>query len=71
MAAAELSFDEKKALIESNLQEVLNPEIIDAVLKEGRPLKIYWGMVYIFCGLKGETRNSDKKAKSRDPVRIC
>ncbi|KAF2499299.1 tyrosine tRNA ligase [Lophium mytilinum] len=41
--ATAMSIEEKKALIESNLQEVLNPEIIDAVLKEGRPLKIYWG----------------------------
>lgn len=31
-------------LIKSNLQEVLNPEIIEDVLREGkRPLSIYWG----------------------------
>lgn len=35
---------EKLALITSNLQEVLNPEIITQVLeKEDRPLVIYWG----------------------------
>ena len=35
---------EKFALIKSNLQEVLNPEIIEEVLnKNERPLKIYWG----------------------------
>lgn len=35
---------EKLALITSNLQEVLNPEIIQNVLeKENRPLVIYWG----------------------------
>ncbi|KAF2859519.1 tyrosine tRNA ligase [Piedraia hortae CBS 480.64] len=35
---------EKLALITKNLQEVLNPEIIQAVLEENqRPVKIYWG----------------------------
>jgi tyrosyl-tRNA synthetase len=35
---------EKLALIKNNLQEVLNPEIIEEVLnKNERPLKIYWG----------------------------
>ncbi|KXS96097.1 hypothetical protein AC578_7778 [Pseudocercospora eumusae] len=36
--------DEKFALIKNNLQEVLNPEIIEEVLKKNeRPLRIYWG----------------------------
>ncbi|KJX94994.1 tyrosyl-trna synthetase like protein [Zymoseptoria brevis] len=35
---------DKLNLIKSNLQEVLNPEIIEEVLNKGeRPLKIYWG----------------------------
>ena len=35
---------QKLALIKSNLQEVLNPEIIDEVVnKNERPLRIYWG----------------------------
>lgn len=35
---------EKLALITSNLQETLNPEIISSVLEKGeRPLVIYWG----------------------------
>ena len=35
---------EKLALIKNNLQEVLNPEIIDEVVnKNERPLRIYWG----------------------------
>ena len=35
---------EKLNLIKSNLQEVLNPEIIDKVINENeRPLRIYWG----------------------------
>ena len=38
------SAEEKYALITSNLQEVLNPEIIKDVLeKQNRPLIIYWG----------------------------
>ena len=39
-----LSPEESIALIKANLQEVLNPEIIDdVILKEKRPLKVYWG----------------------------
>ena len=35
---------EKIALITKNLQEVLNPELLeDVVVKEGRPLVVYWG----------------------------
>lgn len=36
--------EEKSALIKSNLQEVLNPEIFEEILnKNERPLRIYWG----------------------------
>ncbi|QIW99778.1 hypothetical protein AMS68_005296 [Peltaster fructicola] len=43
MASPESAADKLK-LITSNLQEVLNPEIIEEVLsKNERPLKIYWG----------------------------
>ena len=43
--AEELSREERLTLIYQNLQEVLKPEIIEqVVLKEDRPLKIYWGM---------------------------
>ncbi|KAH7118898.1 tyrosyl-tRNA synthetase [Dendryphion nanum] len=41
--AEKLSMDEQLALIKVNLQEVLNQEIIEEVLKKGEPLKIYWG----------------------------
>lgn len=42
--AEELSPQEKIALITENLQEVLKPEIIeDVILKQNRPLRIYWG----------------------------
>ncbi|KAI9675196.1 MAG: hypothetical protein M1829_003556 [Trizodia sp. TS-e1964] len=42
--ADSLSPQEKVALIKENLQEVLKPEIIeDIVVKQNRPLIIYWG----------------------------
>ena len=42
--AESLSATEKITLIHENLQEVIKPEIIeDVILKQGRPLKIYWG----------------------------
>lgn len=30
-------------LIRENLDEVLNPEIVEAILAEGRNPRIYWG----------------------------
>ncbi|EHL02701.1 Nucleotidylyl transferase [Glarea lozoyensis ATCC 20868] len=42
--APQMSPEDSIALIKANLQEVLNPEIIDnVILKEKRPLKVYWG----------------------------
>jgi tyrosyl-tRNA synthetase len=38
-SAAQARFD----LITSNLAEVLNPEIIENILKEGRSPRVYWG----------------------------
>jgi tyrosyl-tRNA synthetase len=39
-----MSPEDSIALIKANLQEVLNPEIIDhVILTEKRPLKVYWG----------------------------
>ena len=39
-----LSAQEKIALIHENLQEILKPEIIeDVIIKQNRPLVIYWG----------------------------
>lgn len=44
MATNELSPQEKLALIKVNLQEVLHEEILeDVVVKQQRPLVIYWG----------------------------
>ena len=43
-----LSADQKIALINENLQEVLKPEIIeDVIRKQDRPLAIYWGNYWI------------------------
>ncbi|CAD6589188.1 MAG: hypothetical protein ASARMPRED_003956 [Alectoria sarmentosa] len=42
--AEHLSREQRLKLIHQNLQEVLKPEIIEhVVLKEDRPMKIYWG----------------------------
>ena len=42
---AEVSREDRLKLIHQNLQEILKPDIIEhIVLKEDRPLKIYWGM---------------------------
>ncbi|RGP60711.1 tyrosyl-trna synthetase [Fusarium longipes] len=38
-----LSNEERLGLIKENLAEVLNPEIIEGILAEGRNPKIYWG----------------------------
>jgi tyrosyl-tRNA synthetase len=40
---ATLGKEERIALIKENLQEVLNFDIIEKVLDEGRHPKIYWG----------------------------
>ena len=38
---------DKIALITKNLQEVLNPELLeDVIVKEDRPLVVYWGQWY-------------------------
>ncbi|KAH8810967.1 tyrosyl-tRNA synthetase [Xylogone sp. PMI_703] len=50
---ATLTVPEQLAVIKENLAEVLNEEIIESVLKEGRPLKVYWGTAptgKIHCG---------------------
>jgi len=45
--SADQSVEEKLALIEQHLQEVLDKQIIEDVLrKENRPLSIYWGMPF-------------------------
>jgi len=41
--APELSKEERLALIKVNLAEVLNFEIIESIVNEGRHPRIYWG----------------------------
>jgi tyrosyl-tRNA synthetase len=45
---AEMNAAERFALIKENLQEVLNPDIIEGILAEGRNPKIYWGNFHTF-----------------------
>lgn len=52
--ATELDPQAKLVLIKENLQEVLKPEILeDVIIRQARPLKIYWGVwtqfVYMPC----------------------
>jgi hypothetical protein len=42
-AGSDLSYDDKMSLITVNLQEVLNPEIMEEALKKNGHLKVYWG----------------------------
>ena len=43
---ADLDPQQKIALINENLQEVLRSDIIEnAIIKENRPLAVYWGML--------------------------
>ena len=47
MASDSLSPEEKLALIKENLQEVLKEDIIeDVILKQKRPLKVYFGQIH-------------------------
>ena len=49
--ATELTAKGKVDLIFQNLQEVLKPEIIeDVIIKQNRPLNIYWGKRQILPG---------------------
>ena len=41
--ATPLNASDRFALINENLAEVLNPELIESILAEGRNPKIYWG----------------------------
>jgi tyrosyl-tRNA synthetase len=51
--ARDLTPEEKVALIKLNLQEVLRPDILDEVIiKEKRPLVIYWGLGFSFGPLR-------------------
>ena len=51
-AMSSLSAEERIALIRENLAEMLNPEIIEKILAEGRNPKIYWGEQVVIQVLK-------------------
>ena len=38
-----MTAEERFALIKENLEEILNPEIIEGILAEGRNPRVYWG----------------------------
>lgn len=38
-----LSAEERFDLIRDNLGEILNPELIESILAEGRNPRVYWG----------------------------
>ena len=42
-----LSATERFALIKDNLGEILNPELIESVLAEGRNPRVYWGKEFL------------------------
>ena len=49
---SDLTPQERLALIKAQLQEILKPEIIeDIVLKQQRPLKIYWGSLLYLASI--------------------
>lgn len=43
IATMALSAEQRFDLIKENLGEVLNPELIESILKEGRNPRVYWG----------------------------
>jgi len=48
-----LSKEERLSLINENLAEILNPEIIEKVLDEGRDPRIYWGKYITMTSIWG------------------
>jgi tyrosyl-tRNA synthetase len=42
-----LSAEQRFDLIRENLGEILNPELIESILKEGRNPRVYWGNDYL------------------------
>lgn len=43
------SAQDRFSLINDNLAEILNPEIIQSILDEGKNPRIYWGMNAMFA----------------------
>lgn len=57
---AEMNAAKRFALIKENLQEILNPDIIEGILAEGRNPKIYWGTTqhFFFHAIYGQLLKS-------------
>lgn len=64
----DMTKEDRLALIKVNLKEVLNPEIMEAVLNKGESLKVYWGTATTgrpHCGyvcLKSSSSNTWSRA---------
>lgn len=54
-SAAKARYD----LICENLAEVINPELIETILAEGRNPRVYWGML-LRCYVVEKERNRNK-----------
>lgn len=52
------SASQRFALISENLAEVMNPEILEKILAEGRHPKIYWGTDSPRRGQHGRARRA-------------
>jgi hypothetical protein len=60
-----MELQEKLALINENLVEVLNPELIEKPLAEGRNPKIYWVRLYLTTKLKDADHFSSRELQLR------
>jgi hypothetical protein len=68
---AEMNAAERFALIKENLQEILNPDIIEGILAEGRNPKIYWGTSPTgkpHCGYFGTTSLQCNRKPTANPA---
>ena len=65
--AESLSPQEKIALIHENLQEVLKPEIIEnVIIKENRPLCLYWGRLFLCAAALPQSMGSHNASAMTD-----
>lgn len=66
---------ERFDLITANLAEVLNPEIIEGILAEGRNPRVYWGMLsspFFFSTLqrKRSANEVQERQQRADRIRV-
>jgi tyrosyl-tRNA synthetase len=65
---ATLSVEERLALIRENLAEILNPEIIEGAMNEGRNPKIYFGTPLLSPWSTGFLLTMFKELRRRDDL---